>query len=62
MQGSEYKQRLEQAVTYLEELYRSRNVTANSGHPDSLDAVREQIRIRGKIEGVKLALSYYDEY
>jgi len=34
---------------------------ANSGHPDSREAIREILRLRGKVQGVKLALSYVEE-
>jgi DUF1680 family protein len=57
----DYRYRLTKAIKNLDELHDSYNSTANSGHPESLGAIAEQVRLRGKKEGVQLALSYFDE-
>lgn len=53
--------RLNRAIESLQDLYKEKLEAGKSGHPESLDAINEQRRIAGKIEGVKLAISYLEE-
>jgi hypothetical protein len=59
----DYRYRLANAIKGLEERRQELRdgVNANPGHPVSESKSNEIRRLDGKIEGVKLALSYFDE-
>jgi hypothetical protein len=61
MDTKKYRKRLVKSILDLEGIYAKLAPQANSGHPESVDAINEQRRLGGKIEGVRLALSYLDE-
>lgn len=48
---------LEAEIENLWEQYHAQDDCANSGHPESMDAVRYQIRLRGRIEGLEYSLA-----
>ena len=52
---ADYRARLEQASAELDQMRTADQVS------DSYDPLRRQIRLDGKAEGVRLALSYLDE-
>ena len=52
---------IENEIARLENLYSELQHEANSGHPDSLDAVNMQRKIRGKIEGLKYTIQLMND-